>query len=67
VQVRGKKAYIPVRHSALTRVLKHVFDLESGREVKTVVIACVNPSLADAGPTKNTLRYAEMLRVPVVK
>lgn len=66
---RLKLPHIPFRQSALTRVLKHVFDPASTRECKTVVIACVNPSLADVGPSKNTLRFAEMLRVlvPVIK
>ena len=60
-----KVPHIPFRRSALTRVLKHVFDPMSTRPCKTVVIACVNPSLADVGPTKNTLRFAELLRVLV--
>ncbi|KAK4443545.1 P-loop containing nucleoside triphosphate hydrolase protein [Podospora aff. communis PSN243] len=63
---KGKKPppRIPFRQSALTKVLKHVFDTStSGRECRTVVIACVNPSLGDVAATKNTLRYAEMLRV----
>ncbi|KAI0160542.1 P-loop containing nucleoside triphosphate hydrolase protein [Xylariaceae sp. FL1272] len=60
-----KKPHIPFRSSALTKVLKHVFDPAGTRACKTVVIACVNPSLADTGPSKNTLRYAEMLRVQV--
>jgi kinesin family protein 2/24 len=60
-----KAPHIPFRQSALTRVLKHVFDPASTRACKTVVIACVNPSLADVGPSKNTLRFAEMLRVLV--
>ncbi|KAK7958567.1 P-loop containing nucleoside triphosphate hydrolase protein [Apiospora saccharicola] len=55
--------HIPFRQSALTKVLKHVFDPAGGRASKTAVIACVNPSLADVGPSKNTLRYAEILRV----
>ncbi|KAF2114049.1 P-loop containing nucleoside triphosphate hydrolase protein [Lophiotrema nucula] len=58
-----KLPHIPFRQSALTRVLKHVFDPAGARACRTVVIACVNPSLADVGPTKNTLRFAEMLRV----
>ncbi|KAF2822657.1 P-loop containing nucleoside triphosphate hydrolase protein [Ophiobolus disseminans] len=62
---RRKMPYIPFRQSALTRVLKHVFDPAGTRPCKTVVIACVNPSLADVGPSKNTLRFAEMLRVLV--
>lgn len=60
-----KKPYIPFRQSALTKVLKHVFDPKGMRSCKTAVIACVNPSLLDIGPSKNTLRYAEMLRVPI--
>lgn len=62
---RSKKPHLPFRQSVLTRVLKHVFDPASNRDCKTVVIACINPSLADVGPSKNTLRYAEMLRVLV--
>lgn len=60
-----KESYIPFRQSALTRVLRHVFDPVSKRVCKTIVIACISPSLADAGPTKNTLRFAELLRVLV--
>ncbi|KAK4119150.1 P-loop containing nucleoside triphosphate hydrolase protein [Parathielavia appendiculata] len=56
-------AYIPFRQSILTKTLKHVFDPTSTRSCKTVVVACVNPCLADIGASKNTLRYAEMLRV----
>jgi len=59
------KPHVPFRRSALTKVLKHVFDPVGSRRCKTVVIACVNPSLADVGASKNTLRYAEMLRVLV--
>jgi kinesin family protein 2/24 len=58
---RNKKVHIPTRRSTLTRVLKHVFDPQESRPRKTAVIACVNPSLCDVGPSKNTLRYAEML------
>lgn len=57
--------YVPFRQSTLTKTLKHVFDASSGRRCKTVVVACVNPCLADVGASRNTLRYAEMLRVPV--
>lgn len=60
-----KLPYIPVRQSALTKVLKHVFDPVGTQACKTVVIACVNPSLADVPPTRNTMRFAEMLRVLV--
>jgi kinesin family member 2/24 len=62
---KQKKPHVPFRQSALTKVLKHVFDPASSQACKTVIIACLNPSLADVGPSKNTLRYAEMLRVLV--
>ncbi|KAJ3531461.1 hypothetical protein NM208_g8867 [Fusarium decemcellulare] len=63
----GKKVYVPFRQSALTKVLKHVFDPAAERSCKTVVVACVNPSFLDVGASKNTLRYGEMLRVTVPK
>ncbi|WPG98227.1 P-loop containing nucleoside triphosphate hydrolase protein [Acrodontium crateriforme] len=62
---QNQPSHIPFRRSTITRILKHVFDPSSNLQCKTVVVACVNPSLADVGPTKNTLRYAEMLRVLV--
>ncbi|KAJ5640760.1 P-loop containing nucleoside triphosphate hydrolase protein [Penicillium herquei] len=58
----SKKPYIPFRQSTLTKVLKHLFDPDSSRGCRTSVLACVNPSFLDTGATKNTLRYAEMLR-----
>ncbi|KAK3376420.1 P-loop containing nucleoside triphosphate hydrolase protein [Lasiosphaeria ovina] len=58
-------AYVPFRQSALTKTLKHVFDPAGARALRTVVVACVNPCLADVGASKNTLRYAEMLRAVV--
>ncbi|KAJ5729754.1 P-loop containing nucleoside triphosphate hydrolase protein [Penicillium malachiteum] len=58
----SKKPYIPFRQSTLTKVLKHLFDPDRSRACKTSVLACVNPSFLDTGATKNTLRYAEMLR-----
>ncbi|KAK3317300.1 P-loop containing nucleoside triphosphate hydrolase protein [Cercophora scortea] len=63
----AKKAYVPFRQSTLTKTLKHLFDPASSRSCKTVVVACVNPCLADVGASKNTLRYAELLRVMVPK
>lgn len=62
-----KKPYVPFRQANLTKVLKHVFDPHGTRGCKTVVIACVNPSLLDLQASKNTLRYAEMLRVLLPK
>jgi kinesin family protein 2/24 len=64
---REKPPYIPFRQSLLTKVLKPVFDPSGHRSCRTVVIACVNPCLADLAASKNTLRYAEMLRVVVPK
>lgn len=63
----SKKPYIPYRQSMLTRVLKHVFDPSASRECRTTVLACINPSFLDTGASKNTLRYAEMLRSAEVK
>ncbi|EFY99447.2 kinesin motor domain protein [Metarhizium robertsii] len=64
-----KKPYVPFRQSALTKVLKHVFDPAGTRVCKNVIMACVNPCLLDISASRNTLRYAEMLRVfvPQVK
>jgi kinesin family member 2/24 len=64
---RAMNVHVPFRSSVLTKVLKHVFDLKGDRYCKTAVLACVKPNAADAGPSKNTLRYAELLRVAVPK
>jgi kinesin family protein 2/24 len=64
---KSKKQYIPFRQSMLTKVLKHVFDPSGNRECKTAVLACINPSFLDTGASKNTLRYAEMLRSAEMK
>lgn len=61
-EILGSKVHLPIRRSALTKVLKHIFENDEDRKCETVVIACLNPSLADAGPSKNTLRYAELIR-----
>lgn len=58
----SKNAYIPFRHSKLTKVLKHVFDPAGTRQCRTAVLACINPSFLDTSAGKNTLRYVEMLR-----
>ncbi|KAK8931546.1 Diatom spindle kinesin-1 [Metarhizium anisopliae] len=62
---KQRKPRVPFRQSALTKVLKHVFEPSVDRACKMVVVACINPSIADVSPSKNTLRYAEMLRVTV--
>jgi kinesin family member 2/24 len=64
---RAMNVHVPFRSSVLTKVLKHVFDVKGDRYCKTAVLACVKPNAADAGPSKNTLRYAELLRVSVPK
>ncbi|KAL4926206.1 P-loop containing nucleoside triphosphate hydrolase protein [Aspergillus undulatus] len=64
---KGTKTYIPYRHSALTKVLKHLFDPDSNQNCKTVILACISPSFLDVGASKNTLRYAQMLRVALPK
>ena len=65
--VAAKKPHVPFRQSTLTKVLKHLFDAATTRSCKTAVVACVNPSFLDVGASKNTLRYAETLRVLVPK
>ncbi|KAH6647898.1 P-loop containing nucleoside triphosphate hydrolase protein [Truncatella angustata] len=62
---KQKRPHVPFRQSALTKVLKHMFDSGGSRRCKTVIIACVNPSLADVVASKSTIRYAETLRVLV--
>ncbi|EEQ32044.1 kinesin motor domain containing protein [Microsporum canis CBS 113480] len=59
----SKHVHIPFRNTTLTKVLKHVFDVNSHRSCKTAVVACVSPSAIDASQGKSSLRYAEMLRV----
>lgn len=62
-----KKIHIPWRSSKLTQVLKHVFDSQGERACKTLVVACVAPSIVDSSHSKNTLKYAEMLKVQMPK
>ncbi|KFY86017.1 hypothetical protein V500_07945 [Pseudogymnoascus sp. VKM F-4518 (FW-2643)] len=64
---RAMNVHVPFRSSVLTKVLKHVFDVKGDRYCKTAILACVKPNAADAGPSKNTLRYAELLRIPAPK
>lgn len=67
VKSTKKAACVPFRQSTLNLTLKHAFDPTGARSCKTVVVACVNPCLADVGASKNTLRYAEILRGVVPK
>lgn len=50
----GPKAHVPYRDSKLTRILKGSL----GGNHKTLMIACVSPSLSNINETTNTLRYA---------
>jgi kinesin family protein 2/24 len=67
LQPEKATVHIPWRASKLTQVLKHVFNTTGERACKTIVVACVAPSIVDSAHSKNTLRYAEMLKVPVPK
>lgn len=62
-----KHTHIPFRSTKLTQVLKSAFDINNTQTCKTIVAACINPSILDVAQSKNTLRYAEMLRVPIPK
>lgn len=62
-----KHTHIPYRSTKLTQVLKSAFDVNSTQTCKTLVIACINPSILDVAQSKNTLRYAEMLKVLMPK
>lgn len=64
---KNAKIHIPYRSSTLTKVLKHVFDVKGDRSCKTAVLACITPCARDVAVSKNTLRYAELLRIPVSK
>jgi kinesin family protein 2/24 len=66
-EANQKHVHIPFRSSKLTQVLKSAFDVNNTQTCKTLVIACINPSILDVAHSKNTLRYAEMLKVPVPK
>ncbi|KAL4967079.1 P-loop containing nucleoside triphosphate hydrolase protein [Aspergillus stella-maris] len=61
---KGKQPHVPFRQSALTKVVKHLFEPGSNTNCKTVFLACVNPSFLNVDAAKSTLRYAEMLRGP---
>ena len=52
-------AHVPFRGSKLTQVLKESFVGESCR---SVMIACVSPSIGDCEQTLNTLRYANRVK-----
>lgn len=62
-----KNIRIPFRGTKLTQVLKSAFDVNGSQTCKTVIIACVSPSILNVAQSKNTLRYAEMLKIPIPK
>ncbi len=49
-----KKVHVPYRDSKLTRLLKGSL----GGNHKTLMIACISPSMSNANESTNTLRYA---------
>lgn len=51
---KGGRAFIPYRDSKLTRILKDSL----GGNCRTVMIACISPSLESFDETHNTLIYA---------
>ncbi|KAG9236671.1 diatom spindle kinesin 1 [Amylocarpus encephaloides] len=42
---RAKQVYIPYRNSTLTKVLKHVFDMNGNRHCETAVVSCTPAAL----------------------
>ncbi|KAJ3153854.1 Kinesin-like protein kif7 [Geranomyces variabilis] len=54
----GRNGHIPYRESKLTRLLEDSL----GGNAKTVMIACVSPSVQDLDETLNTLKYAHRAR-----
>ena len=53
-----KGQFVPYRDSKLTRLLKDSL----GGNTKTLMIACVSPSLSSYEETANTLKYAYRAR-----
>jgi len=57
VQDPSTFVHIPFRQTKLMLVMKDAFELESHKLSRTVVFACVAPTLLDQAMTLNTLRY----------
>ncbi|CAG9314949.1 unnamed protein product [Blepharisma stoltei] len=55
---KNKGKYVPYRDSKLTRILKDSL----GGNTKTIMIACISPSIIQFEETMNTLKYAERAR-----
>eukprot|EP01065_Artemidia_motanka_P052130 TRINITY_DN9337_c0_g2_i1.p1 TRINITY_DN9337_c0_g2~~TRINITY_DN9337_c0_g2_i1.p1 ORF type:complete len:725 (+),score=256.61 TRINITY_DN9337_c0_g2_i1:42-2177(+) len=64
IRAAGRNAdHVPYRGSLLTRALRGCFDGGSVRwQQRTIVIATVSPTLANADHSLNTLRYAARLK-----
>jgi kinesin family protein 2/24 len=62
-----KRVHIPFRNNKLTHVLKSAFDVDNTQTCKTIMMACIAPSILDVAQSKNTLRYAETLKMEVPK
>ena len=59
----NKTYHISYRNSKLTHILKDSFELSSRKHCKTIVFACVSPSIVDMAMTKNTLRYIAPIKI----
>nr|KAJ3406865.1 hypothetical protein HK105_003466 [Polyrhizophydium stewartii] len=54
--------HMPFRNSKLTLLLKDSLELNPDVPTKTVMIACVAPTIADVSHSLNTFRYASTLK-----
>lgn len=52
-------SHVPFRGSKLTQVLKQSFV---GKNCRSVMIACISPSMSNCEQTLNTLRYADRVK-----
>jgi hypothetical protein len=57
-KAKKQQKRIPYRSSKLTMVLKDLLDPPEDKEARTIVIATVSPTIADASHTLQTFRYA---------
>lgn len=62
---RSGDIHVPYRRNKLTLLMKDVFDIGCSRMCSTVVIANCSPLVSDISHTKNTIKYAALLRVSV--
>jgi kinesin family protein 2/24 len=62
VQDPATYVHIPFRQAKLMLVKKEALELESHKLSRTVVFACVAPTLLDQAMTLNTLRYVAPIK-----